>query len=350
MARWISPRLWDAASPMLSPLDRQVFAVRARARLFRGKPAGPRIAIVGNCQGAGVAYGLSLLIPEAGIDFYEVHPRTLTSVDRLAAILKSYDLAFCGDFPRGFLRGGDADALRERLPALGRFPVIAFAGFHPDLIALQRTPGRPRNVIGPMGPYHSAIVLFAYRAGLSADQAEALFDGLAFQLLGYFETWDPACAALLDYGRSMGIDLSRDLIRWTRRGCFMHTVNHPKPHVLFDIARIILARAGIAAPDIEFDDFVRDPLAAGQVWPVYGPIAESLGLKGSYLFKQADAGRRRGGFLGLRQFIAGSYKTYGRRPRRELEHPRVSGLLDHADTVRTLCDLARTKRKRNGGA
>jgi hypothetical protein len=223
--------------------------------------------------------------------------------------------------------------------------MIAFAGFHPDVIVHPPDSAPSR---GPMGPYHSAIVLFAFLAGLSVEEAEVLFDRAVFQMLGYFDVWAPACAGLLAQAKATGIDLSNDLPRWTRRGCFMHTVHHPKAHVLFNVAHALLVRVSISTQDVDFDDYALDPLAGDYIYPVYAPIAEALSLKGGYLFKQPGPGSRCR-FLVLRRFIEESYNTYRRQQRSRLALAnRVTGLLDHAEIARTLQDFAvATSRKRN---
>ena len=168
---------------MLSALDRKIFVTWTRGT-FRREKRNPRIAIVGNCQTLGVAYGMRILLPDGAIDFYQVQPRTWASIELLAETLKNYDYAFCCDFPNGFVRGGNSDTLQKRVARMMRFPLIAFAGFHPDIIGIEASNGL---LSGPMGPYHSAIVLLAFLAGFSIDAAEALFDRTVFQKLGYFD-------------------------------------------------------------------------------------------------------------------------------------------------------------------
>ena len=322
---------------MLSALDRKIFVTWTRGT-FRREKRNPRIAIVGNCQTLGVAYGMKVLVPDGAIDFYQVQPRTWASIELLAETLKNYDYAFCCDFPNGFVRGGNSDALQKRVARMMRFPLIAFAGFHPDIIGIEKASNGLLS--GPMGPYHSAIVLLAFLAGFSIDEAEALFDRTVFQKLGYFDVWDSACKLLLAHAEASGVDLSSDLLRWSRRGCFMHTVNHPKAFVLFDIARALLMRIGICPAPVNFDDYAIDPLASDFVWPVYTPIAESLDLQGSYLFRQRRADRRNGAFFGLRQFVTASFHTYASVQRAQLANARVTALLDDEETMRLLQDVA----------
>ena len=84
----------------------------------------------------------------------------------------------------------------------------------------------------------------------------------------------------------------------------MYAHNHPRITVVRDIARAVLARAGIEA---EYGDALpADNLANGPVYPVYPEIAERLGVEGSLLFK--TGGRYR--FLRLPDFIEASFTAY----------------------------------------
>jgi hypothetical protein len=89
---------------MLSAFDRRVIAAWAQGT-FRNDRRSPRIAVVGNCQSRGIAYGMKLLLPNGAVDCYPLVQRSLTTVERLASILKNYDFTFCIDFPVGFVRG-----------------------------------------------------------------------------------------------------------------------------------------------------------------------------------------------------------------------------------------------------
>ncbi len=327
---------------MFTALDLQVVATWYRRK--RGMSAGsPRIAIVGNCQARSVGYAAGLLLPDAAVDVFMFSPGCLTSIRGLAATLKTYDFVFCSEFGKGIFRDGDYRTLQDRVETILKFPEIVFSGFHPDIVCTDQAPGEWRAVEGPMGPYHSAIVMFSYLAGLSPEEAEALFDAEVFRRLGYFDLWAPAQALFLERAREAETDLAQEFLRWTRRGCFMHTINHPKAYVLFDLAKAMLARIGLSGADINFEDFSIDPLASDYIWPVYEPIAESLGIKGSFLFRARTGRRRHAPGLSLRQFIRGAYERYSALERGQIRQQRVRGLLEDPDTVRILRDFAKTK-------
>jgi hypothetical protein len=190
------------------------------------------------------------------------------------------------------------------------------------------------HVLGPIGPYHSAIAFFAYRSGLSVEAALRLFKHQVFDALGYFDVWDAAAEQLLKNGRALSIDLSADLLRWTNRGCFMYSINHPKPRVLFDVARHLMAKADVPTAPIDFDNYVVDDLARGFIYPVYPEIAEFYGIEGSYIFKGAHFSLSIGigNFWNLRRFVEECYGLYATRDRLELTNERVQGWLESAHT------------------
>jgi hypothetical protein len=165
------------------------------------------------------------------------------------------------------------------------FPSLAFSAYHPDLILIS-DPTRGNQLVNcATGPYHSALALFAYRAGWPAEAALRLYRREVFAALGYFQVWRGAAEALLDQGRQFGLDLSADFLRWANRGCFMYSINHPKPHVLYDIARKLLRGVGLTSEPIDFDTYAVDDIVRGYVFPVYPEIAEFYGVSGSYIFK-----------------------------------------------------------------
>jgi len=104
--------------------------------------------------------------------------------------------------------------------------LITFAAFHPDCVYVDGTGDDGRApVFGPLGPYHSALALFAFRNGLSPREANALFNNNVFEALRYFDFWNEASAELIDgVKRTRGPDLSAELGGWARRGVFMYTV------------------------------------------------------------------------------------------------------------------------------
>lgn len=282
--------------------------------------------MIGNCQAAGVAQALRLLLPGAEVETILIGNlgRRFRRIDRLAHHLRRADHVFSHFFPAGFIAGGNVHALAERVPRLRLFPTILFSGFHPDLVHVgdEASLRLSRLIPSPIGPYHSAIALQAYRRGLSVEAALRLYTGPVFERLGFFELWDAGADYLLRTARDVGFDLDREFARWSRRGVFMHVINHPRLHVLGDIARRLAREAGCDPLDLAVEAYTPDALAAEPVWPVLPAIAERYGAAASTVFK-GDGRRGVPRVLDLPDFVAESFALYARHPASALTCTRI---------------------------
>jgi hypothetical protein len=210
-----------------------------------------------------------------------------------------------------------------------------FSAFHPDMVyvgqasnlaALKLTPS-------PTGQYHSAIALTAHRLGLDPKRTASLFREDVFARLGYLDHWDPAVRELVGSAAALGFGLEREVTRWARRGAFMHLMNHPKAHVIGDIARRLLQESGLTPEPVEVEDYLGDELVEDVIWPIYPPVAEHFGLTGSYLFKTKARGDDFPTLYDLPGFIAASFAIYDATPPGDLACPRVEAWLSAPDIV-----------------
>ena len=203
-----------------------------------------------------------------------------------AKTLDTYDYVFSHDFLDGHVRGGGSEELCRRLPKTMIFPAITFAAFHPDLVYIHDLSRMHGFVCGPIGPYHSAIALFAYRKGLSVEMANALFNENVFDALGYFDMWNAASRELLDGTlQRFGLDLSAELMNWSRRGVFMYSTVHPMSFVLFDLSRKLFETVGLKPRTVNFNYYAIHDLARSEIFPIYPPIAKRYGAQGGYMLK-----------------------------------------------------------------
>lgn len=295
------------------------------ARLAGRRPSGsPRIAVIGNCQGAAVTTALRLLLPEAHVVYHSVYriARRFPAMADLVRELGSYDAVFAGSFSAPFRDGGSFEALRAAV-GLVQMPVVVFSAYQPDIVYVGDLSDAVRLVRTPVGGYNSALALFGFLQGLSVEATLRLFDPEAYRLVGYLGIWEGSQATLLGLGRDSGWDLGPDLLRWTRRGPFMHLVNHPRMFVTNDLARGLLAKAGIAFPDIDLDSYAADEIVRLGSWPLYPGIAEQFGLDGSRTFLRPAEGAAMPRTIGLRAFVEGSFASYGKVARARLRSERV---------------------------
>jgi Polysaccharide biosynthesis enzyme WcbI len=333
---------------MLSQIDKQILRAhllpRVNKLLGRASGGGPRLAVVGNCQSYGIAYAMKVLAPSAQIDHYSVVHKTLANIERLAKTLQSYDRVFLQNFPAGIVKGGDYEDLLQRLTKVTRMPSLLFAAFQPDMVYLLDATRGHKPLHGPLRPYHSALAVFAFRVGLSLQEANALFNDNVFATVGYYDIWNDSARELIEESKSyFGFDFSSDLMNWSRRGVFMYSIVHPKPYVLATVARRLLETTRILIENENFDDYAIDDLARSEIFPVYPEIAARLGVNGGYLFKRGNfhISDGVGEFLTLPKFLAGSYAVYKRARPEQIANPRIDAWLSDQALASRLVELAR---------
>ncbi|MFT4098906.1 MAG: WcbI family polysaccharide biosynthesis putative acetyltransferase [Rhodoblastus sp.] len=326
---------------MFSLLDRQI-ARHWRDKTFaRNKAAGSakRVAVVGNCQSFGYAFALKLFDPSLVVDRYPLVAPGLTDLKTLRAALADYGLVFAQDFGPQILRdNGTSEALFADMPDVVRLPTINFYGFHPDTIHLLDPTKNHRFILGPAGVYHSALALFGHVSGFSVEQTQALFTHETFAFVGYLDVWPSAVEEVLRAGQAANMNLDGAVARWARGRPFMYTPVHPRPQVLFDIARLAMDKAGMRAQALDTADYAVDDLSRDYILPVYPPLAEHYGLVGSTVLKLAHYrfSRGVGDMLPLADYIARSFACYAERTRAQLVHERVDQWLADAEISRTL--------------
>ncbi|GEO98589.1 WcbI family polysaccharide biosynthesis putative acetyltransferase [Methylobacterium haplocladii] len=313
---------------VLSDVRRGVQFRRAERRAKRARSGrSPKVLVVGICQGAAVAQAMTLLLPEADVTFvsaFDAATRYSRMTD-LIAESRRHDVTFSNTYLPVFKDGGTLATLRAETH-LFVIPTIVFAAFHPDQVRVGLL-DRPESggLLGPLGHAHSALALFGYREGLGIDATLRLFDGAVYRALGYLGMWDASVTALRALGREADYDLDRDLVRWARRGCFMHSDNHPKMHVAADLARGLLEKAGIAYGDCDLDAYLADTMMSGGTWPVYPEIARHYGVPGNSHFLKVETPRTGPArTMTLGQFVAASFSRYGMVPQAQLVCERVA--------------------------
>jgi hypothetical protein len=326
---------------LLTSLDRRVLG-SLRSKDLRRPGSGPRIAVVANCQSFGIAYAMKLLNIDATVHRFPVLFKSWVSGKMLARALKLYDYVFFQPFGPGYVRGSAWEPIVAELKNPILLPTLVFTAYHPDQIHVHDSAKSGEVIGGPMGPYQSALAFFAYRAGLPVDAALKLFDRDVFETVGYFDVWNDAVDTFLEEGNRFGLDFREDILRWTRRGCFMYSSLHPKPFVFVDYARQLMNKAGIPSRPVNFDDYAVDDLVRGAVYPVYPEIAERYGIQGSYVFKGANYSFELGlgDFWDLRRFVTECYRIYAKHKPEQLTNDRVEAWLADAEVSAYLRSLA----------
>lgn len=249
-----------------------------------------RVAVIGNCQAQGLAEWVDALSPEVTAEAFSVagvSPDDPEARSRWRGLIDRSDWVVMQTGPEHRAKFGlpDPDAIRSEGRRVTMAPWILFRGFHPDCTYLFH---RGAPVPGAAGPLQSAIALGARLEGLPQARALKLYNAYVYARLGYFDAHATALDLMREEWSALGLDASRWL-SWSGEP-FMHTINHPIPPVLEDVARQLLAGAGLAARPAP-ETMPPDHLSGCGDWPVYPEIAERLGLGGGTAYRtpgQAD--------------------------------------------------------------
>jgi hypothetical protein len=255
--------------------------------------------LISNCQTYGLAHSLQLLAESVVVEPVDIGEYN-ANIERYNAGFGDYDRVLIG-LGAEALPGADLSRARR----VDKVPELVFPAYHPDLTYLTNSSS---IVDGPIGAYHSMLAFVAHGAGRSVSDTLALFNGRIYEACGYFNGWTAARDNLVGYCHQLGFDIALPMRRWGRTGAFMYSVNHPRIHVLYDIARLYLEREGYEPRVCDLTP--PDNLAANAVFAVYPEIGDALGVPGAYLFKRPEQYAQ----IGLRQFVEESFAVYDRYP------------------------------------
>ena len=270
------------------------------------------IAVVGNCQSAALARAIRFFVPGSTVQVFTLDelPGRFAGSEAMLAELDKYGLVVAQPYgPDHFpeLDGARLKTLRDRVI---QFPSVEFSAFHPDCIYVVSHRDGLHFVPSPLGDYNSALALLGYNLGLSVDETVGLFNEDVYERAGYFRVWGLSEEVLLGAGRAVGFPIERLYHSWMRRGCFMHSVNHPKLFVIADVAGALLEQGGIPMVCRSVENHLPDQALFSSVWPIYPEIGRRMGLEGTYLFKKPTVSDEQSPIITLQEFVCGSYASY----------------------------------------
>ena len=271
-----------------------------------------RIVVSGNCQVSGIAEALRTLRGDWTITSLPIGlPETIWAEHGRNAI-NTCDAWVRMRTPRDHVLG------QPPSPAvIVEIPPLAFSGFHPDIVFAALGDSQFLGLTA----YHSAIALWAWRAGLSVEQTMPLYSSEILIELGYLNAWRDSVAEMEATFSALGLDFRPVWQRLMQLGVFMHTVNHPRIEALSLLAKLVAIRLG--AEDSIWDDpverYVRDELDTA-VWPVYPAIADVLGVPQSVRWRLLDTTYR-----DLFTYLEAAWNAYGDTDRRMVTCAQLDG-------------------------
>ena len=284
-----------------------------------------RIILVGNCQVKGLSKLMKAMSYDVAIKYFECLPSFLDALHNRTIDIKLFEDA---DLILAHPRRDWIDLLSTQLPGINKkikfIPPIGFSAFHPDCIYVEHNKNHFSSAIGA---YNSSLVFYGWKNGLSVSETINLFNDDVYQALGFYNYWSSSYNSLVSLFEFSGLLEGSNISDWSRSGCWMHSINHPKLYVLADVARAALHREGlIAIPNVE--QFIADDLIVHPCFPVYPEIGRNLGMLNlpQPYFKKAKGLcplNRPVTMLGLDEFVDQSFDIYGKYQKNELHSDRI---------------------------
>lgn len=253
-----------------------------------------KMLVVSNCAAIPYERIFSCLLPKAEVSSLHVSKLAVDPLD-----LKLYDVILVHSSQVQKVSAGAAEGAQ-----IIEIPHFHFSGYHPDMTYAVLSSDAHAQIQTPVGAYHSMLALAAFRSGMDVETALTLYRGETYDALGYFDEYEESKASLIETYSNASLDLSHLFRQWSRRGCFMHTFNHPRHYCFEDIAKLICNKRFGGHIDWPYE--LQDVLAQDMIFPCYPELAERRGTTGSYTFKVVAKYQ----LMSLEEFVAASFDVY----------------------------------------
>jgi hypothetical protein len=280
-----------------------------------------RILIVGNCQSAGYGFFLAAMCPDTEVEVFPLGTVAAEErerrVEEVIARKQDFDAVLSPPLSERFF----SMAKDEIRASFLNIPVyihtnVFFSGTTPDLTYVRGSAG---NCVGPIGEYHSKIVLYGFMNGLDVKETRSLFNRSFMAELDLFNEYRRSQDRLIALDAESDIRITDMIFAAIKSDLLFFSNNHPTSRVFFEYARRMAARlAGDGwvgtVLDLPWNPLAYpNMLASSAVFPVYPDIAREHDLPygGEYYFKAPD----RPHFYSLSAFIEQEYaafEAYGR--------------------------------------
>lgn len=238
------------------------------------------IVLLGNCQITIIKKYMEAMAPSVKFLSFEMTRDVLECISNGEfdfSIFKECDLILSHDPSFSGLVEFEKD--KNWLPLIQRafptipikpIPYIFFSGFHPDMCYVYANDPTTNKITlcAPHRPYMSSIAFYGWTKGLTVEETLSMYSRDTFKALKLDEYWSISTNFIKDQFIKSNLPYNGLVEKWSERGCWMHTINHPHNHVLKDVATLLLQREGIpiAYPLAEIDD---RSLADGPQNPLY---------------------------------------------------------------------------------
>lgn len=246
-----------------------------------------KIIIYGNCQTTQLVYSLMLLLRGKaqliGVDANHSNHKEQLKELSLDKVHNKIDLV---------ITNMDTQELLPYFPLnmIITIPSIHFGGFHPDVVYYSKRsmPSTPSFFM--KNPTVSAIGLWTAINKVSIEDSNELYCAEVFKALGYMDYFDVAVHALRNSYESHGINLKYIDKHIASRSVFMYGPLHPKFEVTLSLSVGICEKLNLT-PVVDYEQIVSmivDPLQREYAWGCFPPLAQELGVEGSWFIRHYD--------------------------------------------------------------
>jgi hypothetical protein len=266
-----------------------------------------RGVVIGNCQTSVLAKNLNAICRDVRVSAFQVHLENPESAARLYNHLDMYDFVLSMPLS-GYFKGLSSDELRQRERRNVEFITnIYFSGLQPDFTFIGRIGERH---IGPLGNYHSKIVLGAFLVGLDQSETMRLFCGDVYSHLDYYSEFRLSKDKLQEIDQGNTVRFADEFFQLTFTDRTLLTFNHPST-VCFLRQSIAIAEQlrnhGVhTIGEVPLDlSLYSNELADGPALPIYPEIAQELSLPyaSNYIFKTATSIEAASRFVDLEEYV-----------------------------------------------
>jgi hypothetical protein len=242
------------------------------------------ILVYGNCQANQLITGLKYVLLEQA-NLLSIDINNPKANEQLAS-LASQSGAGAADI---ILTNHNTTELKKHFNhnKIIEVPSIHFGGFHPDVVyyASQSTPNKPLFFMN--NPTVSALALWCCLNDIPLDKCLSLYNEEVFEGLGYMDYFDVACEAILQSYKLHDINTQFIEKHLSSRNVFMFGPLHPKFEVTLDLCYGICEKLNVK-PSMSYNNInnmLPDPLQGEYAWGCFPPIAERLGVSGSWMIR-----------------------------------------------------------------
>jgi hypothetical protein len=244
---------------------------------FAPRSRGPKICVLGNCQGPGIARAIAAIAAEpvsvCGIEIMEI----AQTRDDMIGLVQGADYIIVCKVQNPEYKDVAPETIRETYGKdVMEFSPVHFTGLQPDIVVLGSF---GKRIMSPLGGYNSRIILSSFLSGLRQDACVEAFNSENFERAGYFREFELSTKTMFAREKDLanGIRIADWFLDEIRRTPLLYTMNHPMSRVFVQFAAQVLDRIGIARHKV-LPEFIANPLSGDVIWPVDSIIAQANGI------------------------------------------------------------------------